>query len=90
MRKTKKRPHIVDAATASGVLEMFQEANKTLEKIQKSLEDYLETKRNGFPLVARLVITPLTDKCFMTLTGVITTRSGSGVMAQWMLFGSSL
>ena len=49
MRKTKKRPHIVDAATASGVLEMFQEANKTLEKIQKSLEDYLETKRNGFP-----------------------------------------
>jgi dynein heavy chain len=49
MRKTKKRPHIVDAATAAGVLEMFQEANKTLEKIQKSLEDYLETKRNGFP-----------------------------------------
>ena len=49
MRKTKKKPHIVEAATASGVLEMFQEANKTLEKIQKSLEDYLETKRNGFP-----------------------------------------
>ena len=49
MRKTKKRPHVVDAATGLGVLEMFQEANKTLEKIQKSLEDYLETKRNGFP-----------------------------------------
>jgi len=49
MRKTKKKPHIVEAATASGVLEMFQEANKTLEKIQKSLEDYLETKRMGFP-----------------------------------------
>jgi dynein heavy chain len=49
MRKTKKRPNVVEAACAPGVLEMFQEANKVLEKIQKSLEDYLETKRMGFP-----------------------------------------
>ena len=31
------------------ILLLRQEANKTLEKIQKSLEDYLETKRMGFP-----------------------------------------
>ena len=49
MRKTKKHPNALDACTAEGVLPMFQEANKVLEKIQKSLEDYLETKRNGFP-----------------------------------------
>jgi dynein heavy chain len=49
MRKTKKRPGVLECCAAEGVLEMFQEANKVLEKIQKSLEDYLETKRNGFP-----------------------------------------
>jgi len=49
MRKTKKRSNVLDACTAEGVLTMLQEANKVLEKIQKSLEDYLETKRNGFP-----------------------------------------
>ena len=49
MRKTRKRPNVIDAACATGVLEMFQESNRVLEKIQKSLEDYLETKRMGFP-----------------------------------------
>ncbi len=33
----------------SGILELFQKANETLEKIQKNLEDYLETKRMAFP-----------------------------------------
>ncbi len=36
-----------------GVLETFQKANETLEKIQKNLEDYLETKRMGFPRCVR-------------------------------------
>ena len=49
MRKTKKYPNVLDSCAAEGVLTMFQESNKVLEKIQKSLEDYLETKRNGFP-----------------------------------------
>ena len=31
------------------LLSKFQNANKTLEDIQKSLEDYLETKRSAFP-----------------------------------------
>ena len=33
----------------SGRLEIFQSHNKMLEKIQKNLEDYLETKRIAFP-----------------------------------------
>jgi dynein heavy chain len=37
------------AGTVPGMLEQFQRANDTLEKIQKNLEDYLETKRMGFP-----------------------------------------
>jgi len=49
MRKTKKRPNVVECCSTDKILAMFQEANKTLEKIQKSLEDYLETKRMGFP-----------------------------------------
>lgn len=32
-----------------GWLEIFQKSNATLEKIQKNLEDYLETKRMSFP-----------------------------------------
>lgn len=39
----------LQAGTVPGMLEMFQRANDTLEKIQKNLEDYLETKRMGFP-----------------------------------------
>lgn len=32
-----------------GWLDIFQKSNGTLEKIQKNLEDYLETKRMSFP-----------------------------------------
>ena len=39
-----------------------QEANKTLEKIQKSLEDYLETKRMGFPRSVHLLVYYYYDK----------------------------
>ncbi|EFJ52606.1 dynein heavy chain 7 [Volvox carteri f. nagariensis] len=49
MRRTKDRPNALMAGTHPGVLETFQKANETLEKIQKNLEDYLETKRMAFP-----------------------------------------
>lgn len=49
MRKTKERPNALLAGIVPGLLEIFQRANETLEGIQKNLEDYLETKRIGFP-----------------------------------------
>jgi dynein heavy chain len=39
----------LQAATAPGLLEIFQKCNETLEQVQKNLEDYLETKRVSFP-----------------------------------------
>ena len=39
------------------LIQIFQSASETLEKIQKNLEDYLETKRIGFP---RQVLLPVT------------------------------
>jgi dynein heavy chain len=49
MRRTSKNPNVLYATTAKGVLEMFVESNVKLEEIQKSLEEYLETKRGSFP-----------------------------------------
>lgn len=39
----------VQACTASGVLESFTDLESKLERIQKSLENYLENKRQQFP-----------------------------------------
>eukprot|EP00210_Caulerpa_lentillifera_P003766 g3598.t1 len=49
MKKTKDRPNALQAGTTPGWLEIFKQSNQTLEKIQKNLEDYLETKRIAFP-----------------------------------------
>ncbi|XP_074663059.1 dynein axonemal heavy chain 6-like [Tubulanus polymorphus] len=49
MRRTEDRPNALKSATSPGVLEMLQSNNANLEKIQKCLEDYLETKRIVFP-----------------------------------------
>ncbi|XP_067420874.1 dynein axonemal heavy chain 14 [Emydura macquarii macquarii] len=46
---TEDDPNALRAATTAGVLEMLQTNNAHLEKIQKSLEDYLEIKRMIFP-----------------------------------------
>ncbi|PNH07362.1 Dynein heavy chain 3, axonemal, partial [Tetrabaena socialis] len=43
------RGKLEDFQVGLAVLETFQKANETLEKIQKNLEDYLETKRMAFP-----------------------------------------
>ena len=49
MRKVHGRPNALAAGTTPGYLDIFQKANDTLEKVQKNLEDYLETKRTAFP-----------------------------------------
>lgn len=41
--------HGLQACTASGVLDSFTELESKLERIQKSLENYLENKRQQFP-----------------------------------------
>eukprot|EP01018_Ginkgo_biloba_P018807 Gb_18324 [translate_table: standard] len=43
------RPAALQAGLTHGWLETFEKSNETLEKIQKNLEDYLETKRMAFP-----------------------------------------
>ena len=37
------------AGTTAGWLETFQRCNESLERVQKQLEDYLESKRMLFP-----------------------------------------
>ncbi|XP_073391166.1 uncharacterized protein [Physcomitrium patens] len=49
MKRTHDRPNALQSGLATGWLEIFQKSNETLEKIQKNLEDYLETKRMAFP-----------------------------------------
>eukprot|EP00968_Pinguiococcus_pyrenoidosus_P011502 scaffold926_cov248-Pinguiococcus_pyrenoidosus.AAC.15 len=50
MKKTSESPKVIDAvAGGSTLLGQFQANNLALEEIQKSLEDYLETKRMAFP-----------------------------------------
>lgn len=39
----------MQACTAAGVLDSFTELESKLERIQKSLENYLENKRQQFP-----------------------------------------
>eukprot|EP00304_Pavlova_gyrans_P012708 CAMPEP_0206041750 /NCGR_PEP_ID=MMETSP1466-20131121/6142_1 /ASSEMBLY_ACC=CAM_ASM_001126 /TAXON_ID=44452 /ORGANISM="Pavlova gyrans, Strain CCMP608" /LENGTH=4121 /DNA_ID=CAMNT_0053416453 /DNA_START=38 /DNA_END=12403 /DNA_ORIENTATION=- len=48
MRKTNDQPNVLEQVTKAGLLKHFAEANVSLDEIQKSLEDYLETKRQSF------------------------------------------
>lgn len=45
MRKTNSNPNAYQSGTVKGLKELLKKNNETLDKIQKSLEDYLETKR---------------------------------------------
>ena len=49
MRNIKKRPNIVEVISQEGIMDQFLNANLKLDKIQKQLEEYLETKRAVFP-----------------------------------------
>ena len=49
MADTHKNPKVLDAAHAPNRLEILQTLSIGLEKCQKSLNDYLDSKRNAFP-----------------------------------------
>ncbi|KAL8017811.1 putative bromodomain, AAA+ ATPase domain, dynein heavy chain region D6 P-loop [Plasmopara halstedii] len=50
MLRIKHSPNVIKSVDAgSEYLDQFRASNKVLEEIQKSLEDYLETKRMTFP-----------------------------------------
>jgi dynein heavy chain len=49
MRKTRENDNALRAGTTPGYLQSFQNANESLDRIQKNLEEYLETKRMAFP-----------------------------------------
>ncbi len=49
MHKTNTNPSVLDRCCEDGLLDMLIRFNKELDNIQKSLEDYLQTKRKAFP-----------------------------------------
>lgn len=49
MKRTNGNPNVLVAGTVKGLKETLIRHNESLEQIQKSLEDYLETKRSAFP-----------------------------------------
>merc|ERR1712048_1102027 len=49
MSDTTKNPKVLDAAHAPQRLETLESLSVGLEKCQKSLNDYLDSKRNAFP-----------------------------------------
>lgn len=48
MNHARENPKIIDVCATEGLLEKWRECNVYLDMVQKGLEDYLETKRNGF------------------------------------------
>jgi dynein heavy chain len=49
MTETAKNSKVLDSCHAAGRLETMQSLVNGLEKCQKSLNDYLDSKRNAFP-----------------------------------------
>jgi dynein heavy chain len=48
MANTQKEPNVVVACTTDSRLETLKNLSERLDKCQKSLSDYLDTKRNSF------------------------------------------
>jgi dynein heavy chain len=65
MTETSKNPNVLDACTADKRLEALSELFSELEACQKSLSDYLETKRTVFPRVRQPVSTPRPLRCHL-------------------------
>ena len=49
MTATSKNPNVVDACTTENRLQVLQSLSERLDSCQKSLSDYLDTKRASFP-----------------------------------------
>eukprot|EP01065_Artemidia_motanka_P041381 TRINITY_DN5358_c0_g5_i2.p1 TRINITY_DN5358_c0_g5~~TRINITY_DN5358_c0_g5_i2.p1 ORF type:complete len:1991 (+),score=712.52 TRINITY_DN5358_c0_g5_i2:84-6056(+) len=49
MRRAHENPKIINISTDPEVLPLLKRGNESLDRIQKRLEDYLETKRVAFP-----------------------------------------
>ena len=80
MGATDNDPRIIDLIERENIKQQFEDANKKLDKIQKSLNEYLEEKRLIFPrfyflanedllmLLAQTkeprAVQPHMDKCF--------------------------
>lgn len=80
MEAIETEPGILDLVERDNIKNQFEDANKKLDKIQKSLNDYLEEKRLVFPrfyflanedllmLLAQTkdprAVQPHMDKCF--------------------------
>ena len=49
MEQFNKEPNLWDGVESDKMKNEFDSDNKALDQIQKSLSEYLETKRNSFP-----------------------------------------
>lgn len=90
MRKTEDKPNAIRAATSQGLFENLQSYAVQMEKIQRSLDDYFETKRLLFPrlyflsneeLLEILSVTdlkriqPHINKCFGSINKLETSKT---------------
>merc|ERR1719265_1268558 len=44
----RENPKVIDLCNMEGLAAKWKDANDTLDRVQKGLEDYLETKRSAF------------------------------------------
>jgi dynein heavy chain len=49
MRKVHHQPAVLDVLAIANMKSILERANRDLERIQKHLEEFLETKRSVFP-----------------------------------------